>query len=201
MGENEQDKDGQEKVAEAVDAQRKAFTLDLIASLGDTIPKRWVTVKEWRVVRPDGELVSDGSVCVWGTSLAQTKAIEQDVAMAKGDATDAFARRMVATIIECVRDGDGEDAKPLFNRAKHWGWLEKQPTTVLDALYGAVQELDMASGVKMENILDFFAMTGALRECLQRIASRCDACTDCPANSQATCPQQALMLASSRITS
>jgi hypothetical protein len=202
MGDAEQDTDGHEKVAEAIAEQRKAFTVDLIASLGDTVPKRWVKVNEWRVVAPDGEVRSDGSVCVWGTTLAQTKAIEQDVRLAQGkDPGEAMSRRIIATIIECAHAGEEPDAPLLFTRAAHWGWLAKQPTTVLDALFGAVQELDMASGVKMENILDFFAMTGSLRDCLQRIASRCDACTDCPANSQVTCPQQALTLASSRTTS
>jgi hypothetical protein len=193
--------DAQDVVAE----QRKAFTADLVASLTDTVPKRWVKVNEWRVVTPQGEVVSDGSVCMWGTTLKQTKAIEEDVQVGNGKAGETISRRIIATIIECAREGDGSaeypSTAPLFNRATHWGWLEKQPTTVLDALFGAVQELDMASGVKMEQILDFFEMTGSLKACLQHIASHCDACTDCPQNSLRTCPQQALTLASSQITS
>ena len=183
---------------EPIVEQRKVFSAALVSSLSDTVPKRWVKVDAWRVVSPEGELLTDGSVCMWGTTLKQSKAIEEDVAMAKGKTSDAIVRRIVATIIECAHTGDEKDAPLMFTRANHWAWLEGQPRQVIDELFGAVQELDMASGVSMENILDFFEMTGSLQACLKHIASHCDACTDCPANSTRACPQRALTLPSQR---
>ena len=133
-------------------------------------------------------------VCVWGTDLNAQKRINQDMRLAnEGDQDQILQRRAIATIIDCCKDGDGPDAKPLFERDKHWGWIAKQPTSVIDLLVGTVQELDVSSGLRAKDILDFFAMTGALETCLTSIASHCGVSIDSLANCPETSPQDSNM--------
>lgn len=160
------------------------FDIATIATLDQTVPTRWVRIAEW----------NNQEVCVWGTDLNAQKRINQDMRLAnEGDQDQILQRRAIATIIDCCKDGDGPDAKPLFERDKHWGWVAKQPTSVIDLLVGTVQELDVSSGLRAKDILDFFAMTGALETCLTSIASHCGVSTDSLANCPETSPQERLM--------
>ncbi len=168
--------DGEQKVAEAV---REVLNPSDIASMGNTVGTQWMQVPEW----------GNKWVCVWGTTLPHRVRIEADAALAETDAAQAL-RRQVAGIIECVKDGDGLDAKPIFERAAHWGWLEKQPVSVLDALWLTIRVLDMGGGA-VEELFGGKALQEQLTEiksCLSFIGSHCGACTDCPKKS--TCPLQ-----------
>jgi hypothetical protein len=160
---------------------RQVFDPASIATLGNVVRRRWVEVPEW----------GGASVCLWGTTFADAARIEGDVALEEANLA-RFQRRCIATIIECARDGDGPEAKPVFERTAHWGWLEKQPNSVLLRLYNVVSELDAIDGVTGEQIASFFETVGSLKACLTHIASHCDACTDCPANSRPECPRQLL---------
>ncbi len=183
--------DGEEKVAQAV---REVFSASDIPTLGNTVQTRWVTVPEW----------GGKSVCVWGTTMHERLTIESDAAMEAQNPARAANRRQIAAVIDCVRDGDGPDAKPIFERSAHWAWMEKQPTSVLDPLFECIRELD-SSGTAMAAVEDFFrskrsefeglfgvtalkAEVDQLRSCLSYTASASGACTDCP-QSSATCPR------------
>jgi hypothetical protein len=147
-----------------------------IVALGNVVRRRWIEVPEW-----DGK-----SVCMWGTTFADAARIEGDAALGEVPMVQGHRRR-IATIIECARNGDGPEAKPLFERTAHWGWLETQPTSVILRLYNVVEELDATDSVTTDQIASFFAIVGSLKKCLTHIASHCDACTDCPANSRPDC--------------
>lgn len=161
--------------------QADVFTVADIATLGHTVQKRWVRVPEW----------GNKQLCMWGTTGLETRKINDECGIALKDPTQFALRRRTATILYCARDGDGPDAKPVFGHDQ-WGWLEAQPNSALDTLYNAVQELDISSGIKADQIIDFFAVVGSLRTCLAHIGSACGACTDCPENSRMSCPQQLL---------
>ena len=172
--------DGTQKVTEAV---RKVFSVDDIPVLTNTVGKRWVRIPEW----------GDSEVCVWGTRLTDRARIESDAAQAGDKPTQAAIRRQIAAVIECTRDGDGPDAARIFERARDWGWLERQPASALDAIYAAVRDLD-ASGATTQAVEDLFGLPEIrteieqLKSCLSYIASVSGCCTDCPQNSQGTCP-------------
>ncbi|MFA5715271.1 MAG: hypothetical protein WC998_06005 [Candidatus Paceibacterota bacterium] len=178
--------DGVEKVAEAV--QRVVFDAGSLAGLGNTIGNKWVPVPEWRNRSEDGTLGPIPQVCVWGTTIIDRMRIESDVTLGERDEQKAL-RRQVATIIECVRDGEASGASLIFNRAAHWGWLEKQPASVLDRLFIAVLELDKITDVASAEMDAFFAPPRT-QTCLTRIASACGACTSCPENCPQAQPQQ-----------
>lgn len=163
------------------------FDVASIEGLGKTVQRRWVRVPEW----------DNKEVCMWGTTRADIKTIYEQQKTAGEHDADIQTHRIAATVMCCARDGDGDDAERLFNEFK-LGWLQQQPTSVLDRLYNAVQELDLSSGVREQDILDFFGMMGALNSCLRRIASVCDACTDCPESSRMSCPLQLFGWLSSR---
>lgn len=151
---------------------RKVLCAEDIPLLGHTVRKRWLGVPEW----------GGREVCMWGTTLGDRVRIEADAAMAGDDTNKAALRRQVATVLECARDGDGPEARRVFCREQHWGWLEQQPSSVLDPLYLAVADLDLGSEAQAEAVMSFFEIAEDLRHCLTRIASACGACTDCPAN-------------------
>lgn len=172
--------DGTQKVEQAV---RTVFRAEDIPTLTNTVGKRWVRIPEW----------GDREVCVWGTRLGDRARIESDAAQAENRPAQAAIRRQIAAVIECSRDGDGPDAKLLFERKRDWGWLEQQPASALDAIYATVRDLD-ASGATTAVVEDLFGVAEIrteieqLRSCLSYIASVSGYCTDCPQNSQGTCP-------------
>lgn len=161
---------------EPTETERKVICAEDIPLLGHTVRKRWLRVPEW----------GGREVCMWGTTLGERVRIEADAAMAGDDANSAALRRQVATVLECARDGDQAEAQRVFSREQHWGWLQQQPSSVLDPLYLAVADLDLGSESAAQAVVSFFATDDNLRLCLTRIASACGACTDCPAN----CPQK-----------
>lgn len=171
--------------------KRKVFDAAQIATLGNVVPRKWVRVPEW----------DNAEVCVWGTDLNAQKNINQDTRICGDDMDEAAKRRIIATIIETCKDGDGDDAKPIFVREQHWKWLERQPASVLNNLMNTVQELDMSGGLRAQEIIDFFAMTEALGDCLTSIASACGACTDYLANCQETSPPLRLVWLCTQIAS
>lgn len=165
-------------MAEEQDVKRNVFDVAQIAALGNVVPRKWLRVPEW----------DNAEVCVWGTDLNAQKAINQDASLGGDSMDEAAKRRIVATVIETCKDGDGDDAKPIFERERHWKWLERQPASVLNSLMNTVQELDMSSGLRAQEILDFFGMTEALGNCLTSIASVCGASTDYLLNCPETSP-------------
>lgn len=160
--------------------QHDVFDPATIPMLGNTVRKQWVRIPEW----------GNREVCMWGTDSRSARRIADETRAAGDNPIEAQARNRIATIIHCARDGDGADAKPIFDTVTHWGWLEGQGTSVTDRLFGTVQELDRSTGFTQEALYSFFAMTHALQECLRRIGSHSGACTDCPESCQPTCPQK-----------
>jgi hypothetical protein len=170
-------------VAETIGEKRRVFSIADIPNLTNTVNKRWLTVPEW----------GSAEVCVWGTTVGDTVRIESDAKLAGADEMKAAARRQIATIIETCRDGDTPEASRLFRRDLHWGWLEAQPSSVLDALYGCVRDMD-SDGSTRQAMVDFLgipelvAEVAQLKSCLTNIASVSGSCTDCHQNSPETCP-------------
>ena len=157
------------------------FDPSCIPSLGNTRPFRWVTVPEWRNSR----------VCMWGCDLADNRAIDADARTGcELDTVDGRIlfgdRRKVATILQCAHTGEPPDGKVMFDRSA-WSWLESEPVSVTESLVNAVQELNMSSGIRADQVVSFFGIVGSLKSCLTSIASHCDACTDCPQNSRDGC--------------
>jgi hypothetical protein len=162
-----------------------------VATAGDIVPKRWVDLPEF----------GGKSVCVWGTTRGERTRIISDMRGA-GDDTDAAAtKHMVATVIECVRDGDGPEAKRIFDRVTHWGVIEKWPSGLIERIVNAVQELDTSGGVTVDELVSFFRVTGTLGDALMSIASACGVSTDCLANSPTGSPLRRLEWLCSQIVS
>lgn len=177
---------------------KKPFNPSMIPMMGNNVSKEWITVPEWRIMDKDGNIISDGSVCVWGTTQKNIISIENDVRLSPDNDLVAAARRQIATIIECCKDGDGADAKPIFTRTKSWGWLEEQPSAVLDRITRTVAELDLSGPLRIKDVMDFFLTVENLQGCLRHIGSVCGSCTDCHQKSQGTCPLQSLTQLSSQ---
>jgi hypothetical protein len=138
-----------------------------------TIPFRWVRMPEWGA----------DEVCVWGTRLDDTSRIADEIRLAGDDTDKAEQRRIVATVIQCCRDGEGAEAKRVFGKSD-WEWLAAQPTSALNRIVNAVQELDASGGIRERDIYDFFVMMQALESALSSIASACGCSIDSRASSQ-----------------
>lgn len=69
------------------------------------------------------------------------------------------ARWLLEAFIDVVRDGDSDDAKPIFNRKEHWEWLSNQSDAVISNAVQVGCSLGMPGKVETEAMADFFAPT------------------------------------------
>jgi len=160
--------------------QQAVLTAEDLVGLTDAFPRELVFVPEW-----------GKSVWVWAYDLNGERDRWNDMQNGQDDA-DRINRGMIARVIAAVRQGgdmvDGKLPPPLFTRVAHWEMLKQQPLGVVKRLCEVSERLSGESFATQEQIAAFFGLLGQVIPCLRHIVSHCDACTDCPRNSQATCP-------------
>jgi len=63
-------------------------------------------------------------------------------------------------MVDCVRDGEGDNAQPVFNRARDWKELETLPNAIQKRVANLITKLGGAQTVDGEKALrDFFGKT------------------------------------------
>ena len=94
--------------------------------------------------------------CVFEPTVAQ-KAKWAKAANISGEWDQS--RWLLEAFVDAVRDGDADDAKPIFNRQEHWDWLSEQSDAVISNAVQAACSLGMPDKEQTEAMRDFFAST------------------------------------------
>lgn len=80
----------------------------------------------------------NGKHCwVWGLTIRQYLKLQREARRRLPDGGESFdeERYIICRFIECVRNSDRSDAKPIFNRRDHYEWLlERDMRTIQGAV-------------------------------------------------------------------
>lgn len=82
-------------------------------------------------------------IWVWGLSFRQFISLLHEAQRPGPDGHLHFdpERYALCRVIECVRDGGGHDAQPIFRRDQHYEWLANQDASTIDAIIRRSMEL------------------------------------------------------------
>lgn len=94
--------------------------------------------------------------CVFEPTVAQ-KAKWAKAAQIGGEWDQA--RWLLEAFIDVAREGDSDEAKPIFNRKEHWEWLSNQSDAVISNAVQVACSLGMPDKAETEAMRDFFAPT------------------------------------------
>jgi len=94
--------------------------------------------------------------CVFEPTVAQ-KAKWAKAAQISGEWDQA--RWLLEAFIDVVRDGDSDDARPIFNRREHWDWLANQSDALISNAVQVACSLGVPDKAQTEAMADFFAPT------------------------------------------
>lgn len=155
---------------------------DLVAR-SDMFPRELVYVPEW-----------EASVWVWAYDLAAEQRRMEYMRAGDEELTqwEIQARAQVSRVVASVRTAgdlvDGKLPPPVFTLLEHGEWLRNQPIAVLNLLCQVSERLNRETIATQEQLAAFFAIMPQVVWCLERTASLCGACTDCPKSSHPSCP-------------
>lgn len=88
------------------------------------------------IQREPMEVWGGRTLWVWGLSFRQFTRLLSEAQRPDADGRLRFdpERYALCRVIECVRDGGGSDARPLFRRDAHYEWLANQDAGTIDAI-------------------------------------------------------------------
>lgn len=144
----------------------------------ENLRRDWVRMPEW----------GGQEVCVWQLSARQ----QNKLVLATQDVKDPIKRMELAEVMRVCRscyDGDSTDAETVFTETEDLEWLMEQPSSAIRRICEKSQEIDGEAAIATEDLVAFFVAIPAVLGCLSTIVSACECCTDCPRNSQPTCPK------------
>ncbi len=101
----------------------------------------------------------NGKRCwVWGLTIREYLKLQREARRRLPDGSEVFdeERYIICRFIDCVRDSDGPEAKPIFNRQEHYEWLAQRDVKTIE---GAVA-LSMKLSGELEEGEDFFPGSG-----------------------------------------
>lgn len=154
-----------------------------LTARADVFPRELVYVPEW-----------GASVWVWAYDIAAEQRRMEFMRSGDEELTqwEIQTRGQVSRVAEAVRNGgdmvEGKLPARLFSLLQHNDWLRKQPIAVLNLLCQVSERLNRETLATQEQLAAFFATMPQVVWCLERTASLCGACTDCPRSSHPSCP-------------
>jgi len=102
------------------------------------------------------ELVDGKWGCVWEPTVAESSYAAQRASM--GGQWDGL-KWSLELLASCLRDGDGEDANPIFKRTQDWKALEELPNAIVSKVMGVIVGYGMPAAGQGEALRDFFGNT------------------------------------------
>lgn len=95
------------------------------------------------IQRAPMEVWGGRTLWVWGLSFRQFTRLLGEAQRPDADGRLRFdpERYALCRVIECARDGEGHDARPIFRRDAHYEWLATQDAGTIDAIVRRSMEL------------------------------------------------------------